>query len=297
MEQLKKILQKILFPGKALLITLVAVSAVLLFFIFVFDLKDNVFAYLSYILSAYTMMTICLAVYRNIKKGVSLVGSKNKHIKRYLTDPAFRTHVSLYTSLAINVVYAIAKFFSGFFYHSFWFGSIAVYYFCLAVMRFMLLRHAHRTAFGKDLVGEYKKYRICGAVLMVLNLSLTGMVILIVVKNYTYTYPGTLIYAMGAYAFYNIITAVMNVVKFRKQNSPALSASKVINLASALVSMLALETAMLSQFGSEKSPAFQRSMTSATGGIVCLIVLGMAMYMVISSTRRLKKLKSNSKVK
>ena len=276
------------------MVALVIVSAVLLTCIFALDFKDNIFAYLSYILSAYTMVTICLAVYKQIKKGIVVIESKNEHVKRYLNDLSFRTHVSLYTSLAINVIYAIAKFFSGIFYHSFWFGSIAVYYFCLAIMRFMLLRHAHRNAFGKNQIAEYKQYQICGAVLMVLNLALTGMVILVVTQNHTYSYPGTMIYAMGAYTFYNIITAVINVVKFRKQNSPALSAAKVINMASALVSMLALETAMLSQFGSGESPMFRRAMTSATGGFVCLVVLGMAVYMIVRATRNLRRLKQQS---
>lgn len=83
---------------------------------------------------------------------------------------------------------------------------------------------------------------------------------------------------------------VRNVVKFRKQNSPVLSAAKGINLASALVSMLALETAMLSQFGSEESPVFRRVMNSATGGAVCCVVLGMAVYMMVRATQNLKRL-------
>lgn len=294
MEQTKKALRKILFPGKAVMIYLVIISAVLLICIFAFDFKDNVFAYLSYVLSAYTMIIICRAAYKQIKKGIVTVEIKNEHIKRYLNDLSFRTCVSLYASLTINVVYAIVGFFFGIFYLSFWFGSIAVYYFCLAVMRFMLLRYARRNAFGKDQISEYKQYRICGVVLMVLNLALTGMVILVVVKNYSYSYPGTMIYAIGAYTFYNIITAIINVVKFRRQNSPALSSAKIINLASALVSMLALETAMLSQFGSSESPLFRQAMISATGGFVCLIVLSTAVYMIIRATKNLKRLKQQS---
>ncbi len=294
MEQHKKALQKILFPGKAIMISLVIISAVLLTCIFAFDFKYKTFAYPSYILSAYTLITICLTAYKHIKRSIVMIENKNEHVRRYLNDISFRTHVSLYTSLVINVVYAIAKFFSGIFYHSVWFGSIAVYYFCLAVIRFMLLQHANRKAFGKDLISEYKQSWICGVVLMVLNLALTGMVILVITENHTYTYPGTMIYAMGAYAFYNIITAVINVVKYRKQNSPSLSAAKVVKLASALVSMLALETAMLAQFGSDDSPVFRRVMTSATGGGVCLIVLGMAVYMIVRATKNLKRLKQQS---
>lgn len=63
-----------------------------------------------------------------------------------------------------------------------------------------------------------------------------------------------------------------------------------VKLAAALMSMLALETAMLAQFGAEEDPeAFRRLMTGATGGGMCLIVLAMAVYMVVNATLQLKK--------
>ena len=54
-----------------------------------------------------------------------------------------------------------------------------------------------------------------------------------------------------------------------------------------LVSMLSLETAMIAQFGGDDS-VFRQIMTSATGAGVCVIVLGMAVYMIIKSTKLLK---------
>lgn len=55
----------------------------------------------------------------------------------------------------------------------------------------------------------------------------------------------------------------------------------------ALVSMLSLETAMLAQFGGD-DVIFRRIMTSATGAGVCIIVLGMAFFMIVKSTKVLK---------
>ena len=78
---------------------------------------------------------------------------------------------------------------------------------------------------------------------------------------------------MALYAFYSIITAVINVVKFWKYRNLIMSAAKVISPTAELVSMLSLETAMIAQFGSDDS-AFRQIMTSATGAGVCLIVLG-----------------------
>ena len=58
MEQFKKVLHRILFPGGKAMICLVIASAALLTCVFVFDFRYNPFAYLSYILSAYTL-TVC----------------------------------------------------------------------------------------------------------------------------------------------------------------------------------------------------------------------------------------------
>ena len=71
-----------------------------------------------------------------------------------------------------------------------------------------------------------------------------------------------------------------------------MSAAKAVNLAAALVSMLSLETAMLTQFDTgTTSPFFRQSMIASTGGAVCVIVVGMGISMIVYSTRRLKKLK------
>ena len=72
-------------------------------------------------------------------------------------------------------------------------------------------------------------------------IALSGVVILVVHDNEGFEYAGYLIYVMAMYAFYNVITAVTDLVKYRKFRSPVMSASKAIKLAAALVSMLSLE--------------------------------------------------------
>ena len=66
-----------------------------------------------------------------------------------------------------------------------------------------------------------------------------------------------------------------------------MSAAKAINLAAALVSMLSLETAMLAQFGGGET--FRQLMTASTGGSVCVIVVGMGIYMTDHASKQLKK--------
>ena len=132
-----------------------------------------------------------------------------------------------------------------------------------------------------------RHYRICGVMLLVMNQALVGVIVYMLTQNRGFSYPGYLIYAMALYTFYITIIAIVNGIRFRKQGSPVMSAAKVINLTAALVSMISLETAMLAQFG-EGGAAFRQTMLGASGGAVCVIVLTMAIYMIVSATKRLR---------
>lgn len=67
-----------------------------------------------------------------------------------------------------------------------------------------------------------------------------------------------------------------------------MSAAKVISLTAALVSMLSLETAMLTQFGAADDPMFRKTMTAYTGAGISMIVLGMAVFMIVRSTKEIQ---------
>lgn len=207
--------------------------------------------------------------------------------ERYLRDVRFRSEVSLYQGLFIHLLYVALKLFSGIRYQSVWFIALAIYYIFLSVMRFLLLHHVRKLTIGQDIPSEQRRYRACGFILLLMNEALVGIIIYIVHLNQGFTYPGLLIYTMSTYAFYSIITAIINVVKFRKYGSPVLSAAKNINLTAALVSMLSLETAMLAQFGGNDS-TFRQIMTASSGAVISVIVLGMAIFMIVRANRQLK---------
>lgn len=256
--------------------------------------KENVnpvICYASYFLSAYAFIITIIGItgiVRFVRHGiqehpVARKMMENPLVSRYLKEDIFRTETALYQGLLINLLYAGIKMFSGIFYHSVWFVTLAVYYMLLAVMRASLLHYVRKN--GKNIEAEWRRYRLCGIMLLFMNVALAGIVILVVHQNSGFEYPGMLIYVMAMYAFYATITAVCNVVKFRRYGSPVLSAAKVINLTAALVSMLSLETAMLTQFGAADDPMFRQIMTASTGAGISLIVLGMAVFMIVRSTK------------
>lgn len=76
------------------------------------------------------------------------------------------------------------------------------YYTPFAVMRFLLLRFIDRVGISNDRFGELRWSRLCGYILLVIDLALSGAVLMILHQNKGYEYHGILIYIMAAYIFY-----------------------------------------------------------------------------------------------
>lgn len=270
---------------------LIAVPAFLLVGYVLINDMDGPLSHLAYAASAYGLIVTVTGVFRMVRPIRQRVKS-HPLAGRLLDDVGFRTELSLHVSLAVNLLYIMVKLVSGIYYRSLWFVSLAVYYMFLATMRFLLLYRRKWPEGAARQKLELCRYRFCGVVLLLMNLALAGIVAFMVHQNRGYEYPGMLIYAMAAYSFYAVIMATVSIIKFRRHGSPILSAAKAINLVAALVSILSLETAMLAQFGSEDDMLFRKAMTGATGGGICVIVLGMAVYMIVKSTKEIRKMMS-----
>ena len=304
MESFKRLLKKIfvLPPLPTVLIAVLGYAFVILVSALQIDIPA--LRYLSYTCSAYALiititgfphfLAFINAVKRYIREHPLMRKLQGTAIgSRYFSDVRFRTEISLYQGLVINLLYIALKLFSGVRYRSYWFIALAIYYILLAFMRFLLLRRGREKMDRTPMDEEIRRYRLCGIMLLVMNQALMGIVVYMVQQNKGFEYPGYLIYVMALYAFYAVITAAVNIVKFRKHGSPVLSAAKAINLVAAMVSILSLETAMLAQFGGDDE-TFRAVMTGATGGGACVIVIGMAIYMIWRSTRQMKKLRINN---
>lgn len=295
MNRVKAILNRIfcLPPLLTVLISVPSYAAVI--YVLAAGREGTIGSYISYGASAYAFIITAAGIPRMVRSARQtivnnrIIGTvrKSRMGNRVLKDTMFRTEISLYQGLFINLLYAVWKLASGIHYHSLWFGALAVYYILLAWMRFLLLRHVNKNEGRQNLRAELHRYRLCGILLLFINQALACIVILVVYQNNGFEYPGVFIYVMALYAFYTVITAVMNVIKCRRYGSPVMSAAKVINLTAALVSMLSLETAMLTQFDEVNDPVFRQIMTGATGAAVCVLVLTMAVFMICRATKQL----------
>ncbi len=291
-----KKLIKLLFPPLWVTTMLTILCTALLIYTFVGGYEAHPLAYVTYILSFYTLCVIVMLCIKVLPQKFKAAKSKAYEIplsNKYLTDYKFRTHVSLYRSLFVNLLYVLINVISGFLYHTVWFFVIAFYYTILAVMRFLLVRFVNKIGIGKNRFKELRRSRLCGYILLTVNLALSGAVLMILYQNKGYHYGGILIYVMALYTFYITTIAIVNLIKYKKRKSPVMSMTKIISMAAALVSMLTLETAMFSQFGQDMSEKNQRLMIALTGAGISIIIVTMSVYSIVKNSREIKNIMEN----
>jgi hypothetical protein len=103
-----------------------------------------------------------------------------------------------------------------------------------------------------------------------------------------FSYGGLFIYVVALYTFIIITQAIINVVKYRRFNSPVLSVAKVVSLTAAMVSMLSLETAMLTQFSADMMTSEKNILISVTGGVISVVIIVMSIYIISKANKNIK---------
>lgn len=288
----KKIGKALLFPHLAIMILLVPIASILLVGAMVFLGTESVIAYISYVLAAYTLTVWCFKIPSLVKR-FKTFKDENKYARRLQDDARLRVNISLYGSLLWNTLYAIFQLWLGFYHHTFWFYSLGTYYICLAVMRFFLLNHTRKYAPGEKMKNELVKYRACGWTFLVMNLALTLIVFFMLYWNRTFEHHMITAIAMAAYTFTAFAISIVNVVKYKKYNSPVFSASKVISFTAACVSMLTLTSTLLTTFSDGTMEAgAQKMMLGSVGFVVSGGVVVLAIYMIVTGTKKLKQLET-----
>ena len=281
---MKELLKKILYPNKFIGFILFNLGFGLLIYVFSCHLENTPIAYVSYLSSAYALIIFCTWFYEDCKFSNDFIKT-SKIYDFYKKHFLLFTKASLYSSLSINLIYGIFELVTGIYYKSWWFVTFAVYYLLLCIIKISLVKNMNNNS--SNLKKEYKKLKSTVIILLFLNLVLTGIVTLIITKNQVINYSGFLIYIVALYDFYLIINAIVNVIKYRKNNSPILIASKCVNLTVAMISMISLEIAMIYQFGNNES-TFKLIMTGSMGLAICLINTFMAIYMIVKANNNLK---------
>ena len=286
---------RVLHPPKWVLAVLPPLSFAALIMTFAVQDLRNALAYFIYSMSAYSLVILLAALPGLTKRAKSaMMGSKlmrkaaaSPITRRYFKDLAFLGSISIYQGMAVNFFYVAFRIAAGLRYASVWFVSMAVYYLVLGGLRaYLIVCYRRRTP-----ESERQCYHTTAWLLFLLNIPMGGMIVLMVRTNSGFSYPGHIIYLSALYTFYTMVTSGLNLVKFRKLGSPILSAAKVLNFISAMMSILGLQTAMISRF-SEHGENYRRMMNAITGGFVYGIVILIAIYMLLHGRYLRKKVEA-----
>lgn len=278
---MKKKIIKLLNPSNKIIISGVFIIILSLSYLILLDKFNTPISYVLYLVMTYSLIIIVIKLVNIIKGYINKIINNNKYLLKYKKDYKLRYKVSLYTSLSFNILYVIFKFTSGIIYNSIWFIVFSLYYLLLVIVRTNILKEELKD--DKTIRSEWLKYRKCGVILLFMNVILTMIILVILNLDISNRYHLYITIFMAMYTFYIMIYSIVNLIKYRKLNSPLIMASKVVNIITSLIGMLSLEVTMLSTFGENKI-MFNKIMIISTGGGISIIIFIICMYMIIKST-------------
>lgn len=240
----------------------------------------------------------------DIKEKIVSLANRHELTREMLNSYGVRTVVFAIFSFAISTAYGAYNFTLAILNNSLWYGALAIYYILIACMRGGVIVHHRKKRKARRLgmtiererIKQIKTYCSCGVMLVLMMVAISLSVMQMIRDNNTFEHTGIMIYASATYTFYKITVAIINLVKAKKKTDDlTVQAIRNINMADALVSMLALQTSLLHAFSEEngKDSMYIYTLNGVTGAVVCFLVLGLGIYMIINSQKKLRIEKAN----
>lgn len=293
-KMLIKTVKAIFFPHPVIMTVAIAFSVICLVYSIASLSPLHPISLLSYLLCAYSLTLICCALPELVDISKKSERAKSSRLHRLINDMQARTTLSLYGTFFYNSIYAGFQLLLGLYHRSVWFLSIATYYVLLAIMRFSLLYYSRSNKAGEDIVSELKRFRFCGILLLLMNTALSAITFYITLKNQEFLHHGATTVALAAFTVCSFTLSMINIIKYRKQNSPLLFAAKLISFVSAIVSMLSLETALIGRFATSLPDSTRQIITGVSAFVVLAIIAYIGIFMTATGSKQLAKLKAQA---
>ena len=261
--------------------------------------------YAVYLAAAVLLAYAIYALVRFVPRATAAVSSfvkKYPLLGKWMGTYEARTLLFAACSFVINVGYVVLNIVMAALMSSIWYVALAAYYFALGALRYAVLfgtRKAKKNAqTERGLAAEKLRiYRNCRIALLIIEgvfmfavaqfvLSGGGSIAELAAQNMR-TYTMITMISSAAFTFYKMTLSIVNLVKVHKMTDPELWALRNINLAAALVSLLALQTTM-TLFLSQPLTREMSVFNGIVGLVVVLIVAGLGIVMIIRANKKKK---------
>jgi len=256
--------------------------------IFVSGRENWIPAYFLYAMSAYCLTALCVKLPFTIGRGKAWF---NRHPKltALLKNEELHFKLGLYFEQFINFAYGLFKIASGVIWGSAWIGCDGIYNMAQALIQlFQILRRKY----ARTLVQQWKSYRFCGVLILLMHLTLTGIVFQMINWNRAVEQGEILVITTAFFAFYKMITSFVHIARDRKHVRPVDSSIRMLNLAQAFFAIFSLQASMFHTFGTGED--WEHLMNILTGSGVCLLIVSIGIYMIRRGSREIKKLRESN---
>jgi hypothetical protein len=241
-------------------------------------------SYFLYGLSAYSLTALGIKLPGALRREKRWMESHPK-VAGLLKNEELKFSLELYLEQFVNFAYGIFKIISGILAGSAWIGADGIYNFTQALIQlFQILRRKNPGTLEK----QWKSYRFCGFLILLMHLTLTGIVFQMVNWNRVEESGEIMIIATAAFAFYKFISAFIDLARDRKHRQPINSSVRMLDLSQAIFAMFSLQAGLLHVFGTGES--WEHWLNLAMGCMVCLLTASMGVYMIRRANREIKQI-------
>ena len=278
-------LRKKLFGLPFLPVLLLSVICSLgLVWVFVNGRETWVPAYFLYAMSAWCLTALCVKLPAAIRGAKGWL-SRHPKLAALLKNEELHFKLELYLEQFLNFAYGIFKIASGVVLGSAWIGCDGIYNMAQALIQlFQILRRKY----AKTPVQQWKSYRFCGVLILLMHLTLIGLVFQMVNWNRAEEQGEIMVITTALFAFYKFINSFVSIAQDRKHLRPVDSSIRMLNLAQAFFAIFSLQASMFHTYGTGES--WEHLMNILTGCSVCLLIVSIGIYMIRRGSREIKKL-------
>lgn len=287
MEILRKILFRISHIGLWLTVGCILLSVVLVFVTVTFNVSFGLHVF-TVLFVIFTVINILVPLPDHVYKVKEII-YKNQFATRYIYDYEYRQNIVMQIGFLGNTVYALFNLFLGLVSHSIWSVSIGTFYVIFGFLKLALLvkqRHVLKCESMRERRAiSLRVWRFFGLSMLVITAPLTVMVTEMIYSNRSHYYGSIITFGHFVYTSVYVVAAIVKVFQARARKNPIFSAYSNMSFCGALMSVLALQTAIITELG--LSDSMRRILNSVTGGIVITAFYVISVVVIISTTRKL----------